>query len=200
MKRLVVLASGAGSNLQAILDACAAGRICAEVVGVVSDKPFAGALDRARGVGIPAMALPIDRAGGESRAGYDVRLAGAVLALSPDYVVCAGWMRILSMSFLTHFDHQVVNLHPALPGELAGVGAIARAHDEGRDGLRSRTGVMIHYVVDEGVDNGPLIDHVEVPLLPSDTLDDLTARVHAAEHELLVATLSTLCEPTGGAR
>lgn len=59
---------------------------------------------------------------------------------------------------------------------------------------------MIHYVVDEGVDNGPLIDHVEVPLLPSDTLDDLTARVHAAEHELLVATLSTLCEPTGGAR
>ena len=200
MKRLVVLASGAGSNLQAVLDACAAGTIAAEVVGVVSNKTLSGALQRARTAGIPAIAVPLDLVSGETRATYDARLAEAVLELRPDLVVCAGWMRILSMSFLKHFDRQVINLHPALPGELAGVDAIARAHHEARDGLRTRTGVMVHYVVDEGVDDGPLIDLVEVPFVPGETLDDLTARMHAAEHCLLVTTLNTLCDPPGGAR
>jgi phosphoribosylglycinamide formyltransferase-1 len=200
MKRLVVLASGAGSNLQAVLDACAAGTIDAEVVGVVSNKTMSGALERARAAGIAAIAVPIDLLGGETRSTYDSRLAEAVLDLHPDLVVCAGWMRILSMSFLKHFDHRVINLHPALPGELAGVDAIARAHHEGRDGLRTRTGVMVHYVVDEGVDDGPVIDRVEVPLDVGETLDELTARIHAAEHRLLVDTLTTLCNPHGGAR
>lgn len=197
MKRLVVLASGAGSNLQAILDACAAGTIAAEVVGVVSNRTASGALARARAAGIADVAVPIDLVGGETRAAYDSRLAEAVLDLQPDYVVCAGWMRILSMSFLKHFDHQVINLHPALPGELAGVDAIARAHREGRDGLRARTGVMVHHIVDEGVDDGPVLAQVEVPLVDGETLDELTARIHATEHELLVGTLATLCHQGG---
>ncbi|MFT3854136.1 MAG: phosphoribosylglycinamide formyltransferase [Ilumatobacteraceae bacterium] len=200
MKRLVVLASGTGSNLQAILDACAAGTLAAEVVGVVSNKTASGALAKARAAGVPDVAVPIDLVGGETRAAYDSRLADAVLDLRPDYVVCAGWMRILSMSFLKHFDHQVINLHPALPGELAGVDAIARAHREGRDGLRTRTGVMVHHVVDEGVDDGPLLAQVEVPLVDGETLDELIARIHAAEHRVLVDTLTTLCAPHGGAR
>ena len=195
MKRLVVLASGAGSNLQAVLDACAAGTVAAEVVGVVSNKTGSGALERARRAGVADVAVPLDLVGGETRAAYDSRLAEAVLDLRPDFVVCAGWMRILSMSFLKHFDHQVINLHPALPGELAGVDAIARAHHEGRDGLRTRTGVMVHYVVDEGVDDGPLIGHIDVELVPGESLDDLTQRVHAAEHRLLVDTLTALCDP-----
>ena len=200
MKRLVVLASGTGSNLQAILDACSAGTIAAEVVGVVSNRPASGALVKAIEAGVPAHAVPHDRLLGETRSAYDSRLAEVVLELQPDYVVCAGWMRILSMSFLKHFDHQVINLHPALPGELAGVDAIARAYHEGRDGLRTRTGVMVHYVVDEGVDDGPLIAHTEVPLVDHEGLDGLTARIHDAEHRLLVDTLTMLCDPHGGAR
>ncbi len=163
MKRLVVLASGEGTNLQALLDACAAGEIAAEVVGVVSNRSMSGALVRARAAGIEAVAVASASLSGETRSEYDSRLADAVLDLSPDLVVCAGWMRILSMSFLKHIDHQVINLHPGAPGELAGVDAINRAHVEGRDGLRTRTGVMVHYIVDEGVDDGPVIDWVEVP-------------------------------------
>jgi len=200
MKRLLVLASGTGSNLQAILDACHDGTIAAEVVGVVSNRPASGALTRATEAGVPARVVPHDRLVGETRSAYDSRLADTVLDLAPDYVVCAGWMRILSMSFLKHFDHQVINLHPALPGELAGVDAIARAYHEGRDGLRTRTGVMVHYVVDEGVDDGPLIAHAEVPLVDGEGLDELTARIHDAEHRLLVDVLTTLCDPHGGAR
>ncbi len=198
MKRLVVLASGEGTNLQAVLDACAAG----------DDRRRGGrrrvqprrrrapwcALARA---GIAAVAVASASLAGETRSEYDSRLADAVLDLSPDLVVCAGWMRILSMSFLKHFDHQVINLHPGAPGELAGVDAINRAHVEGRDGLRTRTGVMVHYIVDEGVDDGPLIDWVEVPMIAGEALDDLTARMHAAEHRLLVDALTKLCDHGG---
>jgi phosphoribosylglycinamide formyltransferase-1 len=197
MKRLVVLASGEGTNLQAVLDACAAGAIDAEVVGVVSNHARAGALARATAAGVPAVAVVAAKLQAEPRADYDVRLAAAVLDMKPDLVVCAGWMRILSMAFLQHFDHQVVNLHPGAPGELAGVNAINRAHHEGRDGLRTRTGVMVHYIVDEGVDDGPLIDWVEVPIVDGETLDELTTRMHDVEHRLLVDSLAKLCDHGG---
>jgi phosphoribosylglycinamide formyltransferase 1 len=135
--RLVVLASGTGSNLQAILDACADATLPAEVVAVVSDRPSAAALDRATGAGVPAVALPA--APGEVRADYDTRLAAAVSAHAPDVVVLAGWMRILTMSFLQRFPDRVVNLHPALPGELPGTHAIERAWHEALAGERTRT-------------------------------------------------------------
>jgi phosphoribosylglycinamide formyltransferase-1 len=188
--RLVVLASGNGSNLQAILDACASGLLAAEVVGVVSDQPAAPALARARQAGVPAHAVP--RTGGERRAEYDARLADVVEPAGPDWVVLAGWMRILTMAFLGRFPSRVVNLHPALPGEHPGTHAIERAYDAWRAGGPGRTGVMVHLVPDEGVDDGPVVATAEVPILPADTLDDLTARVHATEHELLVAALAAL--------
>lgn len=191
--RLVVLASGKGSNLQAILDACASGRLAAEVVGVVSDQPAAPALDRARRAGVPAHAVP--RTGGERRPEYDARLADVVESTGPDWVVLAGWMRILTMAFLGRFPSRVVNLHPALPGEHPGTHAIERAYDVWRAGGPGRTGVMVHLVPDEGVDDGPVLATAEVPILPADTLDDLTARVHATEHELLVAALAALASP-----
>jgi len=197
MKRLVVLASGEGTNLQAVIDACADGTIDAEVVGVVSNKPSSGALARARAAGIADVAVATQPLHAETRSDYDARLADAVLSMQPDLVVCAGWMRLLSMTFLKHFDRRVVNLHPAAPGQLAGVESIHRAYQEGRDGIRTHTGVMVHYIVDEGVDDGPVIDWIEVPLLDGETLDALTGRMHAAEHRLLVDTLATLCS-TGG--
>jgi formyltetrahydrofolate-dependent phosphoribosylglycinamide formyltransferase len=189
--RLVVLASGTGSNLQAILDACAGGTLPARVVAVVSDRPDAAALDRATAAGVPAIALA--RRPGEIRADYDTRLAAAVGARDPDLVVLAGWMRILTMSFLAHFPDRVVNLHPALPGELPGTHSIERAWHEALAGERTRTGVMVHLVPDEGVDCGPVLATAIVPIQPDDTLESLTARVHTTEHRLLVSALSDLC-------
>ncbi len=187
----MVLASGSGSNLQAILDACVAGELPGEVVAVVTDRAGARALERAAAAGVPA--VHVARHADEERADYDARLADVVAGFGPDYVVLAGWMRILTMSFLGWFPDRVVNLHPARPGELPGVRAIERAWAEYQAGERTSTGVMVHLVPDAGVDDGPVLATVDVPIRPDDTLDSLTARVHAAEHRLLVATLAELC-------
>jgi formyltetrahydrofolate-dependent phosphoribosylglycinamide formyltransferase len=188
--RLVVLASGTGSNLQAVIDACAGGRLPAAVVAVVSDRGDALALTRATKSGIPA--VHVERDADESRADYDARLAGVVAGFEPDFVVLAGWMRLLSMSFLGRFPNRVVNLHPALPGELPGTRAIERAWHEALAGERTVTGVMVHLVPDEGIDDGPVLASRAVPIRPDDTLDTLTARIHDVEHELLVDALAQL--------
>ena len=189
--RLVVMASGTGTNLQAILDACADGRLPAEVAAVVSDCAGSVALARAGRAGVPA--VHVGRQPDEPRPAYDSRLADVVAGFGPDFVVLAGWMRILSMSFVGWFPDRVVNLHPALPGELPGTRAIERAWHEALAGARTQTGVMVHLVPSESVDDGPVLASTVVPILPDDTLDSLTARVHCTEHELLVTTLSGLC-------
>jgi len=189
--RLVILASGNGSNAQAIIDACANGSLPAEVVAVVSDHGDARALVRAVTAGLPA--VHVGRRPGETRADYDARLADIVTGFDPDWVVLAGWMRVLTMNFLGWFPGMVVNLHPALPGELPGLHAIERAHQEAVAGTRTATGVMVHLVPDEGVDEGPVLATATVPILPADTLDDLEQRMHATEHQLLVDTLRDLC-------
>jgi phosphoribosylglycinamide formyltransferase 1 len=194
VKRLVILASGNGSNAQAIIDACANGNLPAEVMAVVSDHGDARALVRANDAGLPA--VHVGRRTGESRADYDARLADIVTGFDPDWVVLAGWMRVLTLNFLGWFPGMVVNLHPALPGELPGLHAIERAHAEALAGTRTSTGVMVHLVPDEGVDVGPVLATAEVTILPSDTLDELEQRVHAVEHSLLVDTLRNLCNST----
>ena len=194
MKRLVVLASGNGSNAQAIIDACASGALPAEVVAVVSDHGDSKALVRADAAGLPA--VHVGRRTEETRADYDARLADIVTGFDPDWVVLAGWMRVLTLNFLGWFPSMVVNLHPALPGELPGLHAIERAHAEATAGTRTSTGVMVHLVPDEGVDVGPVLATAQVPILADDTLHDLEQRVHAAEHMLLVDTLRNLCDST----
>lgn len=191
MSRLVVLASGSGTNLQAILDASADGRLPAAVAAVVSNRAGSRALQRAAEAGVPFVhvAPHVD----EPRADYDARLADIVSGFDPDWIVLAGWMRLLSMSFLGWFPGMVVNLHPALPGQLPGVDAIERAWHEARAGERDHTGVMIHLVPDEGVDDGPVLATATVPIHITDTLEDLAERVHGVEHRLLVETLATLC-------
>ena len=192
--RIAVLASGEGSNLQAILDACRSGRLPATVVAVISNRATSGALERARRADVAAVHVGARAAGEESRPEYDARLADAVAVHEPDIVVCAGWMRLLSMRFLDRFAGRVVNLHPALPGELPGTDAIERAFAEHQAGRRTHTGVMIHLIPDEGVDDGPVLATATVAIAAVDTLDTLAARVHATEHELLVNTLATLCQ------
>ena len=190
--RLVVLISGNGSNLQAILDACASGDISAQVVAVFSNQPDTLGLERARRAGVPAI-LFLKRAE-QTRRGYDAELAEQVAAYSPNWVVLAGWMRLLTAPFLDRFPNRVVNLHPALPGSFPGTHAIERAYDAFKSGEIRHTGVMVHLVPDEGVDSGPVLAEAVVDIRADDDLAALEARIHAVEHYLLVATLRQLCD------
>jgi formyltetrahydrofolate-dependent phosphoribosylglycinamide formyltransferase len=191
--RLVVLVSGSGSNLQAILDAISAGTLAADVLAVVSNRRGAYALERAELAGISTIYVPLKpyRTQGRPRTDYDTDLAELISRLSPDAVVCAGWMHIFSPAFLERVGCRVINLHPALPGEFPGKDAIGQAFAACQAGTTSRTGVMVHDVVAE-VDAGPVLRSQEVPMWPSDDRKALEDRIHAVEHVLLVDTLRSL--------
>jgi phosphoribosylglycinamide formyltransferase 1 len=188
--RFVVLISGNGSNLQAILDACQAGELDAKVVSVISNKAGAYGLLRAKNAGVADMYFAKEE--NESRQEYDARLASYVSTFLPDYVILAGWMRLLSSSFLSWFPNRVINLHPALPGKFPGTHAIERAYEAFQHGEIEHTGVMVHLVPDEGVDNGPVLKTEIVPIHKSDTLESLQTRIHQTEHTLLVNTLKSV--------
>ena len=192
--RLVILISGNGSNLGAILDACASGELDAHVVSVISSKADAYGLTRAKNAGVESVYFP--KLENESRSDYDTRLASYVAAKSPVYVILAGWMRILSSSFLSSFPNRVVNLHPALPNTFPGIHAIERAFAAYQRGEIKHTGVMVHLVPDEGVDNGPVLAAEIVPIFADDTSESLDTRVHKTEHELLVKTLKEIITKT----
>lgn len=190
LARLVVLVSGSGTNLQAIINVCQAGQLAAEVVAVISNKPEAFGLTRAHRARIQAIYKP--KRNTQTRHEYDAELAQMVKEFMPDWVVLAGWMCLLSMDFLSHFPERVINLHPALPGQFPGTHAIERAYRAFRQGKITETGVMVHLVPDEGVDNGPVLAQETVPILPKDSQQDLENRIHAAEHRLLITTLQSL--------
>jgi phosphoribosylglycinamide formyltransferase 1 len=188
--RLVVLISGNGSNLQAILDACADGRLAAQVTAVISNQPDAYGLERARQAGVLAIAAPKPK--NQDRREYDKELAQQVAEYSPDWIILAGWMRILSANFLNRFPNRVVNLHPALPGTFPGTHAIEKAFAAFQRQEIDHTGVMVHLVPDEGVDSGPVLAQVDVPILPEDTLERLETRIHDCEHRILIEAIQTL--------
>jgi len=190
--RLVVLISGNGSNLQAILDACNSGELPACVVSVISNKADAYGLSRARDAGVEAIHFPKQKT--ESRQEYDTRLAAYVSTCLPDYVILAGWMRILSTSFLSLFPNRVINLHPALPDMFPGIHAIERAFEAYQHGQIKHTGVMLHLVPDEGVDNGPVLSQQEIYFQRDESLEQFEARVHEVEHKLLVETLRKILQ------
>lgn len=188
--RLVVLVSGNGSNLQAILDACRSGALPAEVAAVISNKSDAYGLERARLAGLPALTLPKRRE--IDRLDYDRALAEQAAAFQPNWIVLAGWLRLLSMEFLGRFAGRVVNIHPALPGAFPGLDAIERAFAAWQHGAIDHSGVMIHLVPDEGVDSGPVLAQERVDFRPGDTLESFAQRMHALEHRLYVETLHRL--------
>jgi len=190
--RLVVLISGNGSNLQAILNACKSGELNANVESVFSNKADAYGLTRAKNAGVEAIYFPKQKT--ESRQEYNARLANCVSTYLPDYIILAGWMRILSSSFLSLFPNRVINLHPALPGMFPGTHAIERAHTAYQRSEIDHTGVMVHLVPDEGVDNGPLLGEQKIYFRPDEALEQFEARVHEVEHKLLVGTLKTILE------
>lgn len=186
--RLVVFISGSGTNLQALIEAVEAGELAAEIVLVVSNRLQAYGLKRAESAGIPTLYFPLKpyKDAGLDRVRYDADLAEQIRAYQPDLIVLAGWMHVLGPAFLDQFSNRVINLHPALPGQFIGVEAIERAYAAYQRGEISESGCMVHYVIPE-VDAGPVLATAVVPIHPSDTLDDFAARMHAAEHKLIVA-------------
>lgn len=187
MSRLVVLISGNGTNLQALIDAIHDRRLHAQIVLVVSNRKMAYGLERAKQAAIETLYFPLKPYSEKSltREQYDADLAQIILTYQPDLIVLAGWMHILSNAFLIHFPNKVINLHPALPGQFVGAGAIERAFSAYRAGQIKQSGCMVHYVVPE-VDAGPVIAHRIVPLYPDDTLAHFTERMRTAEHQLIV--------------
>ncbi len=187
-KRIVVMISGGGTNLQALIDAIADEKIQnTEIGAVVSNKKSAYGLTRAQNANIATLyfpAKPYNQAN-KSREVYDADLAEQVKGFAPDLIVLAGWMRILTSAFLDHFPNQVINLHPALPGQFAGINAIERAFEAYELGEITHSGCMVHYVIPE-VDAGPVILDVIVPFATNDTMDRFSQRLHDAEHQLIV--------------
>ncbi len=188
--RLVVLISGNGSNLQAIIDACRNKQLNAEIVCVVSNKENVYGLERARQTNIPTL-IQLSSPQQERHA-YDAALAQAVAKYQPDWIILAGWLRILSLDFLKHFFNKVLNLHPALPGMFPGTQAIERAFADYQAGKINHTGIMVHLVPDEDIDCGPVLNQVIIPIYLEDTLTTLTERMHRAEHRLLIDTLKKI--------
>jgi phosphoribosylglycinamide formyltransferase-1 len=184
--RLCVLASGTGTNLQAILDQLH-GTGTIEVAGVASDKPEAPALRRAREAGLPAEAFPRDSH--PDRAGRDAAMADWLAAREPDLVVLAGYMQLLSPGFLHRFPARVINVHPALLPSFPGLDAIGQALEHG---VRV-TGVTVHFV-DEGVDSGPIILQQPIAVPPGGGRAALEEEIHRAEHALLPQAIRMIAE------
>jgi formyltetrahydrofolate-dependent phosphoribosylglycinamide formyltransferase len=192
--RLVVLISGNGSNLQAILDAINAGRFDAKVVLVVSNRKAAYGLIRAARAAISTLYYPLKpyTTSGRSREEYDADLAQQILVQQPDLIVLAGWMHVFSTAFLDRFPGKVINLHPALPGVFPGSDAINRAYEAYQQGEITHSGCMVHSVIPE-LDAGPVLAQRVVPIHPADTLADFESRMHSAEHEVIVEAVQLRC-------
>lgn len=184
---LGVLASGRGSNLQAILDATAAPAFPARVAVVVSDREAARALERARAAGVPAIHLnPKDFA---DRGAYDEAVAATLQAHGVDLVCLAGYMRILSPAFVRRFAGRILNVHPSLLPAFPGLHPQRQALEHG---VRV-AGATVHFV-DHGVDTGPIVLQASVPVLAGDTEESLAARILDAEHRLYPAAIRLFAE------
>jgi phosphoribosylglycinamide formyltransferase 1 len=184
---LGVLVSGRGSNLQAILDAMSRAELDARVRLVLSNRANAAALERARRAAVATVVL--DHRRFADRSAFDHAMVELLRAAGVEWVVLAGFMRVLSPAFLAAFPQRVLNIHPALCPAFPGIDAQAQALAHG---VRV-TGCTVH-LVDEGVDTGPIIGQAVVPVLDGDDRDSLAARLLVREHELLVAALRWIAE------
>ena len=186
-QRIVVLASGTGTLLQSLLDAAAAGQLPAQIVAVGSDAPGAAALERAGAAGVATFV--VDPGGFPDRAAWNDVLTDTVASFDPQWVVSAGFMRLLGEGFLHRFPHRIVNSHPALLPAFPGTHGV-------RDALRygvKVTGCTIH-LVDGGVDTGPVLAQEPVPVIPGDDEATLHERIKVVERRLLLSVVSDLVQ------
>ncbi len=185
--RLAVLASGAGTNLQALIDAIASGALEAEIVGVFSDRAKSLALRRARDAGLPVMALSPKSF--DSRAAFDAAFFAAVDEAQADLIVCAGYMRLIAAAEVEARPGRMINLHPSLLPAFKGL----HTHQQAVDAGVVEHGASVH-VVTADLDGGPVIAQARVPVRPGDDAEILAARVREVEHPLLVEVVRLLAE------
>ncbi len=183
MKNILVLISGSGTNLQAIIDACEAGMIDAKVSAVFSNQQDAYGLERARQHGIDAHFVAgqdfLDSQGKVDRQAFDNELMRQMDAYQPDLVILAGYMRILSTSFVDHYLGKMINIHPSLLPKYSGLHTHQRAIDAGDE----EHGASVHFVTEE-LDGGPVILQAKVPIFSDDDADSLAQRVQSQEHKI----------------
>lgn len=185
-KRIVVLISGNGSNLQAIIDGCLDNTIAGQVVGVVSNKANVYGLERADNCEIANTVL--DHKAYDSRESYDQALIKVIDQYRPDVVILAGFMRILTAAFVNHFHGRMLNVHPSLLPKYQGLNTHQRAIDAGD----IEHGVSVHFVTEE-LDGGPVVLQAKVPVFPEDSADDLALRVHHQEHRIYPMVTNWFC-------
>lgn len=185
-KRLAVLLSGRGSNFLAIHHACVTGELPAQVVVVVSNKLDAKGLEKARELGIPAVG--IDHKQFANRAAHEAEVLKTLAAHSPDFIVLAGYMRLLSPGFVSSYRHCITNIHPSILPSFPGVDAQKQAVDYGV----KVSGCTVH-LVDESLDGGPILVQKTVDVLDGDTAESLSERILAHEHRAYVEALQKLC-------
>jgi formyltetrahydrofolate-dependent phosphoribosylglycinamide formyltransferase len=183
--RIAILISGTGSNMEAIISACRRGALAAEVALVISDNQDAAGIGKARSRGIETLVVPYEK--DAPREKNESPIVDALKREGVEWVVLAGYMKILSAGFVRAFPNRIANIHPALLPAFPGARAVKDALEAGAD----VTGVTIH-IVDEYVDHGTIIAQEEVPILPGDTEETLAARIHAVEHRLYPRTLQQL--------
>ncbi|WP_429035360.1 phosphoribosylglycinamide formyltransferase [Aeromonas media] len=187
MKRILVLISGNGSNLQTLLDHCASGKVAGEVVGVISNRADAYGLVRAKEAGVATAILAQQQFA--SRAEYDVALLALMDDYQPDLVVLAGFMRILSADLVRHFAGRMINIHPSLLPKYQGLHTHKRAIDDGE----REHGASVHFVTEE-LDGGPVILQARVPIFEGDSADEVAARVQVQEHSIYPLVVQWFCE------
>ncbi|GAA4880449.1 phosphoribosylglycinamide formyltransferase [Ferrimonas pelagia] len=185
--RIAVLISGNGSNLQAILDACQSGDINGDVALVISNKADVYGLTRASEAGVPSIVVASEQ--GEAREAYDQRLLAELSQHNIDLVVLAGFMRILSASFVQAFEGKMFNIHPSLLPKYTGLNTHQRALDAGD----TEHGCSVHFVTPE-LDGGPVVLQAKVPVFEGDDADDLAERVHSQEHRIYPLVLKWFAE------
>jgi phosphoribosylglycinamide formyltransferase 1 len=187
MKRIVILVSGRGSNMEAVVRACAAEAWPAHIAAVISNRPEAAGLDFARMQGIAAVC--VDHKAFDGREAFDAALMQAIDAHTPDLVVLAGFMRILTPSFTAHYAGRLLNIHPSLLPAFPGLHTHERALEAGC----RLAGATVHFVTAE-LDHGPIVAQALAPVLDGDTPPQLAARVLALEHQMYPAAVRWFVE------
>ncbi|HHY09833.1 MAG TPA: phosphoribosylglycinamide formyltransferase [Firmicutes bacterium] len=191
MTKIAVFASGSGSNLEALLQAVKAGRLAAKIELVVCDKPGAYCLKRAALWGVPY--LVFDPAGFASKAGYEKLIWETLKPLGVQYLILAGYLRLIGPTLLERYPKRIINIHPSLLPQFPGLDAIGQALAAGVN----ESGVTIHYV-DQGIDTGPIIAQKKVVLSPAETRASLEAKIHRLEHRLYPEVLQRIFQSEGG--
>jgi len=185
MKNIAIFASGNGSNFEAISRAVLRGDININIALLICDKPGVNVICRANALGIPTAIY--DPKNYSNRDDYETQILATLCDYEIDFIVLAGYMRIVGKKLLSVFEGRIINIHPSVLPEFPGLNAIKKAFDAGV----KQTGVTIHYI-DSGIDTGPIIAQETISVLPDDTLKKLEARVHDVEHRLYISVLQCM--------